>query len=77
MTEERLYQVREVLKRIGISRNTLYNWEKRDWIPQPKRNVSGYRVYTDDELKKIEKLKNMLFVYEPLMGSKHSLRSKA
>ena len=70
MKQKRLYQVREVLKRVGISRNTLYNWEKRSRIPVPKRNVSGYRVYTEDEVKQIEKFKNMLFVHEPIAGSK-------
>ncbi len=70
MKQKRLYQVREVLRRVGISRNTLYNWEKRGRIPMPKRNVSGYRVYTENEVKQIEKFKNMLFVHEPVVGSK-------
>lgn len=70
MKQKILYQVKEVLKRVGISRNTLYNWEKRNRIPTPKRNVSGYRVYTENEVKQIEKFKNTLFVYEPIAKQK-------
>jgi len=68
--KQKLYQVREVLERVGISRNTLYNWEKRGRIPIPKRNVSGYRVYTENEVRQIEKFKNTLFVHEPMAKSK-------
>lgn len=76
MRHKRLYQVREVLRRVGISRNTLYNWEKRSRIPTPKRNVSGYRVYTEDEVEQIEKLENMLFVHEPIARPGSKIRSK-
>ena len=48
------YKVNDVLKRIGIARSTLYNWEKAGHIPQPKRNRAGYRVYEDADIKKIE-----------------------
>jgi DNA-binding transcriptional MerR regulator len=60
-----LYKVKEVLERVGISRGTLYRWEEQGKIPRPKRNVSGYRVYTDDEVEKIEKFINTLFVTAP------------
>lgn len=70
MRQKTLYQVRDVLQRVRISRNTLYNWERRGRIPMPKRNVSGYRVYTEKEVRQIEKFKNMLFVHEPIVRSK-------
>ena len=59
---KRLYQVKEVLERVGISRTTLYKWEGRGKIPTPKRNVSGYRVYSESEVRQIEKFKNTLYV---------------
>jgi len=48
------YKVNDVLKKIGIARSTLYNWEKAGLIPPPKRNRAGYRIYDDQDLKKIE-----------------------
>ena len=59
---ERLYQVKEVLERVKISRSTLYKWERRGKIPTAKRNVSGYRAYTESEVRQIERYRDTLFV---------------
>ena len=46
--------VSDVLARLKISRTTLYNWEKAGVIPKPKRNRSGYRIYDEEDIKKLE-----------------------
>ena len=46
--------VSQVLVRLSIARTTLYNWEKAGSIPKPKRNRLGYRVYDEEDIKKLE-----------------------
>lgn len=58
----KLYQVGEVVERVGICRTTLYKWEEQGKITTPRRNVSGYRVYSESEVRQIEKFKNTLYV---------------
>ena len=43
-----------VLARLKIARTTLYNWEKAGVVPKPKRNRSGYRIYDEEDIKKLE-----------------------
>ena len=47
-------RVSDVLRRLKIARTTLYNWEKAGVIPRPKRNRSGYRIYDEEDIKKLE-----------------------
>ncbi len=47
-------KVSQVLVRLKIARSTLYNWEKAGVIPKPKRDRSGYRIYDEDDIKKLE-----------------------
>ena len=49
-----LLTVADVLVRLRIARTTLYNWEKAGIIPKPKRNRAGYRIYDEDDVKKLE-----------------------
>lgn len=58
----KLYTVKEVLELVGISRNTLYNWEKAGKIPVAHRNVSGHRVYTEEELQRIREYARTLYM---------------
>ena len=52
---------RELLKRLpGLSRDTLYYWERRGWIlPGATKAPSGVRLrreYTEEEFRKIAKI---------------------
>jgi len=47
----------EVAGILGITRRTLYNWEKAGKIPKTKRDkMSNYRIYTEKDLKKLKKI---------------------
>jgi len=53
--------------RLGIHPATLRDLENRGLIPPARRDWSGYRVYSDDELKQIE---TVLFA-QPGMRRRH------
>jgi DNA-binding transcriptional MerR regulator len=59
---KRFFTVKDVLNRAGISRNTLYNWERKKKIPCPKRNVYGHRVYSADDVQRVVQFARKVFV---------------
>ena len=57
MVIEKRYTVREVIKELGISRTTFYNWDRAKKIPKPKRDpMSGWRYWTESDIKKLKKI---------------------
>ena len=47
----------EVARILGVTRRTLYNWEKTGKIPKTKRDkMSNYRIYTEKDLKKLKRI---------------------
>lgn len=57
---EKLFHTREVLKRIGVSRNTLFLWFKHRKIPEVQRDRNGHRIFTKKDIQKILSYKNRL-----------------
>ncbi|MEW6075081.1 MAG: MerR family transcriptional regulator [Candidatus Omnitrophota bacterium] len=57
---EKLFYTREVLKRIGVSRNTLFLWFKHRKIPEVQRDRNGHRIFTKKDIQKILLYKNRL-----------------
>jgi len=53
------YNVKEVAEALGITRQTLYYWFKKGWV-KPNRDYRNYPVFTDEDIKKIEKWRNTL-----------------
>ena len=43
--------IKQVSDRLGISKETLRYWEHNGLIPEVPRNQSGYRDYTENEIK--------------------------
>jgi len=52
------YQRGELAQLCGINRETLRYYETRHLIDAPKRSSSGYRLYTEDHIRKIRFIKN-------------------
>lgn len=49
----------DVVKELGIIKNTLFRWEAAGKIPKAKRDpMSGYRVWTREDVEKIKKIMN-------------------
>jgi MerR family transcriptional regulator, light-induced transcriptional regulator len=56
MTEGK-YTVNEVEERTGVPATTLRQWERRYGVPKPERSDSGYRLYSDHDLRDIRTIK--------------------
>ena len=51
------YYLDDVIKVLGISRKTYYNWEASGKVPKPKRDpMSRYRYWTEADLRKLKKI---------------------
>ena len=52
------YTVHQVEERTNVLAATLRQWERRYGVPLPERAESGYRLYSDDDLKIIGDMQN-------------------
>ena len=53
------YRINVVAQKTGISAATLRAWERRYGIPVPRRTESSYRVYSDDDVALIERVRSL------------------
>ena len=53
MTIQRAYSTVEVCDLFGISKSTLFRWERESWLPPVPRDANGQRQYTNQHLKAI------------------------
>jgi DNA-binding transcriptional MerR regulator/methanogenic corrinoid protein MtbC1 len=53
------YNINITSKLTGLSAHTLRAWEKRYQIVTPKRNSSGHRLYSDDEVIMLRRLNDL------------------
>lgn len=51
---QRYYHTAEVCQRIGISRPTLFRWLKRGILEKSQKDRRGWRLFTDDDLSRLE-----------------------
>lgn len=56
MANVKLYTTQEVADKFQISKKTLYRWEESGRIPRAKRAKNRYRMYSEQDIKLIEKL---------------------
>lgn len=51
------YLIGEVAEILGVTKRSIYNWEKAGKIPKVKRDLmSNYRIYAEEDLKKLKKI---------------------
>ncbi|MCU0665656.1 MAG: MerR family transcriptional regulator [Candidatus Omnitrophica bacterium] len=60
----RYYTTKDVLKKVGISRTTLFLWLWNKKVPDVKRNRNGHRVFTEIDIQRILNYKNKLTLPE-------------
>jgi DNA-binding transcriptional MerR regulator len=57
--KDKLYNMREAAKELGVTRQTLYYWFKKGWV-KPKRDYRNFPVFTKTDLKNINDWRNSL-----------------
>lgn len=58
--QEKLYTTKDVLKIVGISRATLYNWFRDKKIKDVARDRNNFRVFNRKDIARILEYKNMI-----------------
>ena len=56
--ERRFFSTKEVLKKVGVSRNTIFLWFKHRKIPEVQRDRNGHRIFTARDIQRILHYKN-------------------
>lgn len=59
--KEKLYTTKQACKKIGISRDTIIQWFKLGYIKETEKDRFGYRIFTDDDIKRIKEFKNKCY----------------
>ncbi len=54
------YRTKEVLKIVGISRATLYNWLKNKKVEEAPRDRNNFRVFAEADIQRLLEYKNIL-----------------
>ncbi|EYF03783.1 MerR family transcriptional regulator [Chondromyces apiculatus] len=52
------YRIQAVSKMSGVSTATLRAWERRYGVPAPARTASAYRLYSDDDVQLVKKMRD-------------------
>jgi DNA-binding transcriptional MerR regulator len=57
MIEGKLLTAQQVAEKLGISKQTLFRYEKKGVFPKARRNlINRWRQYTEDDLKKLREI---------------------
>jgi MerR family transcriptional regulator, light-induced transcriptional regulator len=54
------YSIQLVSRSSGITADTLRMWERRYGFPDPKRDVRGNRLYTDEDIERLQQVKRAM-----------------
>jgi DNA-binding transcriptional MerR regulator len=58
MTDSSAYRISEAARRVGVSASALRQWERQGLV-RPMRTTSGYRLYTDDDLARLDRVQRL------------------
>ncbi|MBL8974853.1 MAG: MerR family transcriptional regulator, partial [Myxococcales bacterium] len=59
MTDNGRYRIQSVAEMTGVSAATLRAWERRYGIPAPRRTASAYRLYTEQDIELIKRVREL------------------
>lgn len=59
-TQAKYFTTKDVVKKVGISRTTLFLWFWNKKIPEVRRNRNGHRIFTQEDIERILHFKNKL-----------------
>jgi len=60
MTKQKSYTTKDVIKKTGISRSTLFLWLWHKKIPEVRRDRNGHRIFSKEDIDRILDYKNKL-----------------
>jgi len=55
-----MYNIKEAAARSGVSVPTLRAWERRYAVVSPERTAAGYRLYDDDAIDRLRRMRGLL-----------------
>jgi DNA-binding transcriptional MerR regulator len=53
MEEQKMYTIREVCEKTGLTAHTLRYYEKEKLLPSVDRSAGGFRQYSDEDMEKL------------------------
>ena len=53
--------ITEVAERIGVASKTIIRWEKAGKIRKSKRDYRGWRMYSQEDMRAMEKMVNTVY----------------
>lgn len=59
VTDNGRYRIQAVAEMTGVSAATLRAWERRYGVPTPRRTASAYRLYTDQDVELIKRVREL------------------
>ena len=59
MKKEKLYNVSSLAEKLGVHRQTVNYWIRKNWI-KPKRDYRNYPVFTEEDVEKIVEWKSII-----------------
>lgn len=75
LNERGLYPIRTVSTLTGVNSVTLRAWERRYALIQPRRTAKGHRLYTQQDIDRINRILQLLDKGIPISQVKHRLAS--
>ena len=51
------YTTKEACRKVGISRQTMITWFQKGFIKEPQKDRFNYRVFKEDDIKRIMEYK--------------------
>src|SRR5579885_2744819 len=55
-----MYRIGELARRTGTTADLLRAWERRYGLLRPERTAGGFRVYTEDDAARVERMRSAL-----------------
>ncbi|HDD64868.1 MAG TPA: MerR family transcriptional regulator [Firmicutes bacterium] len=76
-SEDKFYYIGEVSEIVGVPSHIIRYWEKEFSFLKPLRDQRGHRIYTEKEIEKIKRIKNLIYGegYR-IRGAKKKLKEK-
>ena len=56
---KKLFKIGEIMEHSGLSRQVIHNYTQLQLIYEARRTLSGHRLYAEDTLKQLDRIKRL------------------